>query len=60
MKSKNFRVNEEKWEQFKEMCKGKDSNASKALRHFIDKAVEYNSLDYEFNQTSIYNFIKGE
>jgi len=60
MKSKNFRIKDKEWEKFKQVCKTNDTDNSKALREFIKKANEYNSLDYNFNQTSIYNFIEDK
>ena len=59
MKSKNFRISDKEWEKFKELCSANDTDASKALREFIKKANKSNSLDYEFAQTSIYDFIES-
>ena len=57
MQSKNFRIDEKEWERFKELCKANDTDVSKALREFIKRANRANGLNYNFPQTSIYDFM---
>ena len=56
--SKNFRIDDKNWEEFKLICKAHDTNASQALRDFIKKVNSHKNLEYNFPQTSIFNYIE--
>ena len=43
MKTKNIRVDEQKWERFKRIAKLNESDASKEIRKFINKYLAENA-----------------